>query len=339
MLESLGLLLREEAEGRLYPYTNKSTSVIDALRLEACRLGVRERCGVAVVAVAPWDADASGKAQKWEGRSSRVAQSEQSCGGDKGAAACERGWDVRLADGTRHRYDSIIVACGGNASADLLPKGVSFHAPRPLLGPLITDTHLLRGLDKVRAKCALEACGHREVGEITFRSYGVSGIAAFNMSRLACAGDMLQVDFLPDFAPGESADYLRTRLETLGSGTWLDYTCGMLLPLVARAVLKAAGLQPGSRPDGASLESFHRAVRSFPLRLHGVGDKNLCQVHRGGVDVANVDPTTMQLYEFPGLHVAGEMVDVDGPCGGYNLHWAWTSGILAGRSATGDQGC
>lgn len=301
-LESLGLLLRQEAEGRLYPYANKSTSVIDALRLAARRAGIRERCGVAVSAVVPEAA----------------------------------GWIIRQGDGSACRYDRVVLACGGSAQTGLLPKGVSFHVMQPVLGPLATDTQPLRGLDKVRAKCALQSGDHREVGEVTFRNYGISGIAAFNMSRFVRKGDVLRIDFLPGIPVRESADFLQKRLVMLDSRTWLDYTCGMLLPLVARAVLRAAGLNPEARPQTGELPAFRHALHAFPLTVRGAGDANLCQVHRGGVDVASVDPATMRVCGCPGLYAVGEMLDVDGPCGGYNLHWAWTSGIIAGRDAARD---
>lgn len=303
-LESLGLLLRQEAGGRLYPYANKSTSVIDALRLAADKAGVCERCGVAVSAVVPEAA----------------------------------GWGIRRGDGSGSacRYDCVVLASGGSARAGLLPKGVSFHAMQPVLGPLSTDTQPLRGLDKVRVKCALRSGAYREEGEVTFRNYGISGIAAFNMSRLVRKGDVLRIDFLPDISAEDSLGYLQKRLVVLDSHTWLDYTCGLLLPLVARAVLRAAGLNPEVRPQADELSAFHHALHSFPLTVRGIGDEKLCQVHRGGVDVASVDPATMRVSGYPGLYAVGEMLDVDGPCGGYNLHWAWASGIIAGRDVSRD---
>ena len=75
------------------------------------------------------------------------------------------------------------------------------------------------------------------------------------------------------------------------------------------------------------------ALKAFPLEVRGIGDERQCQVRRGGADVAAFDPRTLEARAVPGLHVVGEALDVDAPCGGYNLHWAWASGILAGRAA------
>lgn len=301
-LESLGLVLREEGEGRLYPQANKSTSVIDVLRLSAARAGVAESCGA------------------------RAASLRRARGG----------WSIGFDGGGARAFDSVVLACGGRAPCALLPREAPVAAFQPVLGPLATETGPLRGLDKVRVKCAVSFGGHVEEGEVTFRPYGISGIAAFNMSRFVSAGDVVRLDFLPGRTQEDSQAMLCRRLAGLQPRTWLDFTCGMLLPLVARAVLRESRLDAQGVPDAAGLPAFHRALRAFPLTVRGIGDARLCQVHRGGVAVSAVDPATMQLAGFPGLHVAGELVDVDGPCGGYNLHWAWVSGILSGKAAAHD---
>lgn len=304
-LESCGLLLREEAEGRLYPQANKSTSVIDALRLTARHVGVHEITGK--------------RAQALSERDGR--------------------WSVSFADTSRVESDAVVVCCGHHLTSGLMPDDVALIPLRPVLGPLACDTTPIRGLDKVRAKCALtleSGAGRpvRENGEVTFRSFGMSGIAAFNMSRIARKGDTVMVDFLPGFTPDESLPYLRRRMDRLSADTWYDLLCGMVLPLVARSVLRAAYLDPDAKPDQAGVLALDSALRSFPLTVHGVGDRRLCQVHRGGIDVACIEPSTMEVIGHPGLFATGEALDVDAPCGGYNLQWAWVSGILAGTAAS-----
>ena len=84
-------------------------------------------------------------------------------------------------------------------------------------------------------------------------------------------------------------------------------------------------------PDAAW--GLARALKAFPLEVRGVGDARQCQVTRGGFAVEAFDPATMEARACPGLHVVGEALDVDAPCGGYNLHWAWASGLLAGAAA------
>ncbi|MGN0262509.1 MAG: aminoacetone oxidase family FAD-binding enzyme [Eggerthellaceae bacterium] len=302
-LESCGLMLREESQGRLYPLANKSTSVIDALRLSAEREGVCELCGERVVSLEP-------RAGAWRLRT-------------------ESGW-VRT-------FDAVVAACGGTKVPEgFLPDGVRVFPQRPLLGPMKTSSQALKGLDKVRAKCSVTVGDRTEDGEVTFRAYGISGIAAFNMTRFARKGDTVRLDFLSQLGKDTSLPLLERRLHALDPFDWLQLTCGMLLPLVARAVLRQAGIAPDSEPRPCDLPAFDRVLRGFELEYLGIGDQKLCQVHRGGVCVSQVDPASMGIEGYPGLHCAGELLDVDGPCGGYNLHWAWVSGIIAGKAVAHD---
>ncbi len=112
-----------------------------------------------------------------------------------------------------------------------------------------------------------------------------------------------------------------------------DVLRGLLLPLVAEAVCAAAGIDPDGAPTDGALRRLARTASGFALRVEGIGDVRSCQVRRGGVDVAALDPATMAVRAVPGLFAAGEAVDVDAPCSGFNLHWAWASGLLAGRAA------
>ena len=114
---------------------------------------------------------------------------------------------------------------------------------------------------------------------------------------------------------------------------WDDVLRGMVLAPVAEVLLKAARLR-GDGPageDGAS--ALAAELKGLRLPVTGIGDERQCQVQRGGVAVEALDPATGQVRAVPGLFVVGEAADVDAPCGGYNLHWAWTSGLLAGRAA------
>ena len=118
-----------------------------------------------------------------------------------------------------------------------------------------------------------------------------------------------------------------------GSCTGDDVLRGMVLPAVGRGVLKAAGLRaegPFGKRDAAPLAA---ALKGLALEVRGVGEPQQCQVRRGGFAVEAFDPRSCASRTMPGLHVVGEALDVDAPCGGYNLHWAWASGMLAGRAA------
>ena len=329
-----GLMWREEGEGRLYPLANKAASVLDCLRAACAAAGVEERVECEVAAVEPPRAE--------------------------GAP-----FTLRLADGRFERAGVVIVAVGGTVARELLPKGLSFREPEPTLGPLATDPHMPRRLDNIRVRGALELWRpdsrgmdgralndggfpmgthegerlvSREVGEVMFRKYGVSGIAAFNLSRLAEPGDVLAVDFVPWVRLCDMEAFLNRRRKLLRASlgrdvTWSDMLRGMVLSPVADVLLEAAALD-GARPVAKGETAVIAPVlKGLRLPVTGLGDARQCQVHRGGVSVRAVDDRTCEVRRVPGLYVVGEALDVDAACGGFNLHWAWASGLLAGWSA------
>ncbi len=307
-----GLLWRQESEGRLYPLANKATSVLDVLRAAAAAVGVEERCEAAVAAVEP----------------------------PRGTG---KPFTLRLAGGCFERAAVVIVAVGGTVPAGLLPAGLSVAPPQPTLGPLATETRWCRRLDNIRVRGALElrrdgALVAREPGEVMFRKYGVSGIAAFNLSRLAQPGDALAVDFVPAVEAAAMADFLRERRDRLGAvlgraATWDDMLRGMVLGPVAEVLLDAAHLRASAPVATGEAPAMAAVLKGLCLPVTGLGDPRQCQVHRGGLQVSAVDAAACAVAAVPGLFVVGEALDVDAPCGGYNLHWAWASGLLAGRAA------
>ena len=309
----LGLVWREEGGGRLYPLANKASSVLDVLRAAADDWGVREACGRRAVRV-----DAPGSA-----------------GGR---------FRVRFDDGAVEHPDAVIVAAGGRAAGTLdLPDGLASTPGRAVLGPVRTDPAVAKPLNNIRVRCAVSLAAPdgsikaREEGELLFRDYGVSGIAVFNLSRFAQPGDVLLVDLLPSVRDEECERFVGARRKKLAAGgrplSGEALLRGMLLAQVARAVLEAAGLDPHEPFGKADVPALARALKGLRLEVRGVGDARQCQVMRGGYAVEAFDPRTCEARGVPGLHLVGEALDVDAPCGGYNLHWAWASGILAGRAA------
>lgn len=308
---SLGLVWREEGEGRMYPVANKATSVLDVLRGAASFLGVEERCECLVALV---DAPRGSRAR----------------------------FTLRTEDGEFIRADAVVLACGGKAARGLLPS-FAYERPKAVLGPLATDVRLARQLDNIRVRCdaRLLRAGREvacESGEVLFRKYGLSGIAVFNLSRFAQPGDVVRLDLLPTLEASETEAWARARHETLAALAGCSFTCGdylrgLFLPQVARVVLKHAGSDEDAPCSKADAPAIVAAFKGIDFVVEGMADERQCQVHRGGFSVEAFDPRSMQAREVSGLYLAGEALDVDAPCGGYNLHWAWASGMLAGWSA------
>lgn len=324
--EDLGVLIFEEDEGRLYPYSNKAATVLDALRLGMQEAGAHEHCNREAMAVAPLP---------------------------------QGGWAVAFADDSVEVFDAVVVACGGAPAKALVPQGVEFHACTPVLAGLKTDTASIKALSGIRVRARLyldedpedlrdawldvvdpeyEASyeGPEEHGEVLFRDWGISGIAAFDMSRHVRPGQMVFLDMVPDMDPQAKVDFIYGQAMAHPARTAAEVMAGILPSRVARAVVVAGGLNP-DEPIIAEEEAVVLAMasESFGLTVRGIADPKQAQVMRGGFATSGFDPHTMESLQYPGLFMCGEALDIDGRCGGYNLHWAWTSGLLAGAAASG----
>lgn len=348
---SLGLVWREAllSGGALYPFSNKATSVLEVLEAELDRCNVERYCGVAVAQIAKQESRFVLELKRTEGGS-------QGQGGVAGMNAS----DVTLGRRETFSADVVVYAAGGGASAlheQGVLAGIERIACQPVLGPLATSTELLLGLDGIRARVRLscEAKGFSEEGELLFRLYGISGIMVFNASRFVEAGDIVSLDFVPERPFARLTDLLQARAAFLeqrnGSApTALDLLRGFFVPEVAQAIVRYATTNylgaVSDRPtteigavhplDEATIEALAKAIKSFELEVKGVGDAGQCQVQRGGFCVDSVNAKTMETPAVSGLYLCGEALDVDAPCGGYNLHWAWSSGLLAGLSIARD---
>ena len=313
----MGLVMREESEGRLYPMANKATSVLDVLRSTAAELGVDVQTDKHALRV---DAPTLG------------------------GVGC---FNIRFADKTIAHAAAVIVAVGGRAASGIqLPKPLACSDMQPVLGPLRVDAQgakLTRQLNNIRVRGTvhLERGGRRvasERGELLFRDYGVSGVSVFNLSRFAQPGDDLVVDFLPDIPSDDMERFMMTRRKRmqklLGGELTLDrFLEGLLLPAVSAAALRQTGLRTGDRFTQEMIPQLCGMLKGMRLAVEGIGDERQCQVRRGGFPVERFNPATCEALDVPGLFVTGEALDVDAPCGGFNLHWAWSSGMLAGRAA------
>ena len=322
--EDLGVLAFEEDEGRIYPYSNKAATVLDMLRLGMREAGVTEHCEREVRAVAP---------------------------------LARGGWAVAFADESVEGFDAVVCAIGGNPSRALLPGDLEFHACQPVLVGLKTDTTNIKALSgiRVRARIYLDEdpedlrdawldvvdpefeasySGPEERGEVLFRDWGISGIAVFDMSRYVEPGQMVFLDLLPDMEPQDKVDFIWDQSMAHPDRTAAEVMSGLLPSRVARAVVVAGGLNP-DEPIIAEQEAVVLAMvsESFGMAVRGIADPKQAQVTRGGFATECFDAHTFECRAHAGLFACGEALDVDGRCGGYNLHWAWTSGLLAGAAA------
>lgn len=315
---SLGLLTAEEYGGRVYPLSNSANSVVDVLRfaLESAGVELRAACPVRELR---------------RGRSG--------------------GYTV-VFDGGSLFADKLIVCCGGAAGAKLggvmdgyeLLKPLGHKRTRllPSLVQLVTAPEYPRALKGVRAQVHLTLssggvtlCESR--GELQFTENGVSGPAAFDVSRAAAEtgdGALLEIDFLDGYTQREAEEILVRRVRRFPELPCGELLTGVLHNRLGKMLIKYCALdasRPLSSLGAAELSRVAAACRGFELRVKGTEGFESAQVTHGGIKTSGFDPETLESWFMPGLFVCGELLDIDADCGGYNLQWAWSSGRLAGR--------
>ena len=201
----------------------------------------------------------------------------------------------------------------------------------PSLVQLKTDTTFVRSLKGVRAEALVRYGREAARGELQFTDYGVSGPVIFELSRGAAGGE-LRIDLLPDHSHEEIEALLRSRCAAMPELKAEDLLTGILHNRLGRTLLRACGISlEQSCNTIADLKSVVRICKSFVLTVTGTMGMEQAQVTAGGIRTEEFDPKTMESRICPGLYAAGEVLDIDGDCGGYNLQWAWSSGRLAGE--------
>lgn len=320
---SIGLLLRSDSEGRVYPYSNRADTVLECLKRKLDSMSVEIIFNFAVTAV------------KKENGLFCISSRED-----------------------RIFAENIIFASGSQAAPylgadksgfDILSSlsvkpGIMF----PSLCP-VACKEKYKQLKGVRAKgrVTLYADGKSiktESGEIQFSDTGLSGICIFNISRYVneffavnknkYKKLMMSVDLMPEYTESDMIGYLR-KCRTLFSKNDSSNILSAALDIkLSDAIIKSAGLSGikcGSLSDN-DIAKIARCVKAFSFTPSEMSEFKNAQVSAGGFDSSAVDPKTLMCRKLKNLYICGEMLDVDGGCGGYNLHFAFGSGMLAGNS-------
>ena len=319
----LGLETVTEPDGKIYPRSNTANSVLDVLRyaLEHPRLHLLPGDGVADL------------------RKKGSTFSVTFTSGEK-----------------RSDINKVILACGGAAGSKVggvldgykLAKALGHHrtALYPSLVQVKTDPTYPRSLKGVKTDAHLRLCRGKTVlagneGEILFTEYGVSGPAVFEISRYAAGGEglTLHLDLWAEKSHEAICAHLARRCRSKAGCAGSEQTAGCIFAGVlhsrlGQVVAKAAGLSPAvplGSLQAADLDALAAQCKDFPLPVTGTCGFDQAQVTAGGLDTAEFDPHTLQSRLVSGLYACGELLDIDGDCGGYNLQWAWSSGYLAGQ--------
>ena len=308
--EELGIMFCEESS-RIYPYSKRASAVVDALRFEVERLGIKVILNTCVK-------------------------------------------EIKKATGgfiiNNLKYDKVIISAGGSAAPIFGTDGNSFNLLRtlghtitpvsPALVPIKTkeNTASLKG---IRANCTVTLIKNntpvkKEEGELQLTQYGLSGIAVMQLSRLTQKGDIIEIDLIPRLSQEELIKHLSKRAVFLKERRIEDFLTGILHKPLAMYIYKELSLPLDLKAENLSEKNLICLAQKLKaLRFTAVSTLSWddAQATSGGALLDEFDLSTLESKICPDLYCSGEALDCVGDCGGYNLHWAWTTGYICGNSA------
>ncbi len=326
--ESMGMLTKEK-NGYLYPASEQASTVLDLLRMQLGFYGVCVKADCEIVRL------------------------------------CEENGEYRLfgyRDGKKESFsaEKVIIAAGSIAGIKNNGRSDPYGLLRTLKLPLVPvapalvqlccGEAYLKAVAGVRLQACISLCIDgkpvcRETGEVQLTDYGVSGIPVFQLSRFAAYGLLekrkvqVHINSLPGFTDEAYKSFRKNRRIQNGEQSAEEYFLGICHKKLIQLWLKLSGIRPGEKAKDIpkeKMEAMFGYFRDFPLTVEKTNSFSQAQVCAGGLAMEAVDEN-LQLHRYPGVYVTGELLDVDGRCGGYNLQWAFASGYTAGTHAAAQQ--
>lgn len=357
MFSGLGLLVKDK-NGYLYPECEQAAVVVDVFTYALAQLHVEVKNGFYVTEI---------QKQKhsigvvgWKEESAEDATSAQKEKKKKNSPKSKKTDDKNVSrKEEKHYVDRLIIACGSKAGltkeAEAEENGIALlsflHlscAKRvPSLVQLKCRENFFKQLAGVRchAEIVLELSATNELhekGELQLTDYGISGIPVFQLSRYASYALLEQksvsgyIDFLPEIRLSDWEKLMQNRRTAYNNRPAEQFLVGTVNKKIIPVVLKEAGIRGADRIDQVSDSQFRKLIhffKRFPITVTETNPFSSAQVCAGGIRLNEVSDS-LELIKCPGIYVTGELLDIDGRCGGYNLQWAWTSGAIAAKAAT-----
>ena len=316
----LGIVCNEENRGKVYPLSGQASSVVDALRFEAEKLGIKIETEFYV--------------RKIE----------------------KDGFKFKIYSEDKKKIEAgrVILAAGGQSYPELGSNGSGFELAKELghsvtkLSPSIvqlkTEKNQVKGLQGIKTDVAVTAYGDNKKictydGELLFTDYGISGNVVFNISFVMplYKNVEFEIDFMEKFDYNELYEMLKERKRILSHLTMENYFNGMINKKLGQFLSKVSGIEKLSKPvkdlNDSDIRKLCTVLKKYRVKiLETTGFKN-AQVTAGGVSLDEVNTETLESKIVKGLYFSGEVLDVYGECGGFNLQWAWASGHIAGENA------
>ena len=322
-----------DRDGYVYPRTNQAQTVVRALEKRIAALGIRVHTGCPV---------------------RKIRRSQQ------GTKADDAVFYVDCNDREARAFDTVILCTGGMAGPQYGTTGDGYRlaasfshrirTPLPALTALECKGQFLKRAAGVRCRAAVtlytgndkkQIREGREEGEVQMTDYGISGIPVMQISGMAARlleskqRVFVQIDFLPEFSDSAFSDEIERRMREDRSQMLGDLFLGLVHKKILDLLLAEKGLQAemkARRIDDAGIRQILQSMREYTLEVIQVKSFKQAQVTSGGILLEDTDADFQSRLQ-PGLFFAGEVLDVDGRCGGYNLQWAFATGYIAGLAA------
>jgi predicted Rossmann fold flavoprotein len=348
---SLGVMIREK-NGHLYPYSEQARAVLDAMRVRLAELGVLINTDTPVTSM---KRKPDGSYLVMGATFDKVIIASGSQAGAKNEVAAK---GYRIASRMGHKIVPVVPGLGRlmcrNQLLDIL-GGVRCQAKVTLLVSDKKDPQEMEVLLEKGDFSSFEVKGE-ESGEIQFAANALSGIPVLQLSRIAAYALLAEmdvlvaVDFIPDMSNEEYQEFCHQRLNNAGSNSILGdsglrkktlehFLLGMTHKKINQAIIKKHRLHPDDSIADVGMRQLVPLMMTYKnmvFHIRSVDDWENVQGSAGGVSLAELSDE-LESLSSPGLYFAGEIIDVDGRCGGYNLQWAWSSGHCAGVSAAGKE--
>jgi predicted Rossmann fold flavoprotein len=321
-LESIGLLSKEITEGRVYPYTESATTVLEVLKAHLERLGVNIKCNFEVNKI--------------------TLKSNKYCIYNKN----ERNSILEA--------DYLVFACGGCAAPVLGSNGSGYTLLKPFkikttdlypgLVGIKSDITILKILNGLRFKCNVSIVEKKtknniwtSYGEVQFKGDGISGIVVMEASTYMARNKgnySISLDLMPEMSEDDTLNHLYMRKSLCENDKALCLFIGMLPKMLGNVILKKASIDPNDKITTltkVNMKKIASLIKNFTLEVRGDYGFERAQITVGGIALNEIDAATLKLKKMNNAYICGEMMDVDGECGGYNLQWAFASGYLVGK--------
>lgn len=364
-LKDTGLWLENDADGRIFPRCMNAQEVVDALSLRLQKPNVEIHKLTEVVEIIKRKNGFTVKTQtvkpKWDNPTTRLSRLKAGLKKTDGAYSAASGWwDKTSFKPKIETFDceKLILACGGKSYPQIGGGDWGYKLARSLnlkirslscaIVPLIIGEKWPRDLSGIRCNVLLSAFADNKKiaetsGEILFTDYGISGPAALEASRDIVQGLKkgkveCRINFLPEFSLKQTETLLKARLKkmvVLNEKKADSFLKGIFEDKVSRIILDKAGIKketPLSKAKSDFIENLIEAITAFNFEISSAKSFENAMVTSGGVELSQINPETFEVKGHKDIYIVGELLDIDGNSGGYNLHFAWTSGFLAGKN-------